>query len=377
MENKLKVLQVLPALHVGGLERGAVEMANYMNANNVESFVASNGGSMESMLDDGVTHINMPLHKRTPWHLYKCYKQIVRFIKENNIDVVHARSRIPSLAARYACNSTNTPMIATFHGTHNTQNGFKRWYNSGAAKADRVIAISQFIKDYIIDTFGTDESIIDIAPRGVDISKFTPTRFMSEELEKLKETNNIPKDVPVLNLTGRITRWKGHTLLVDTLAHVKDLDWVCTFVGDFGKKSNYEDELKTLIKEHGLEDRILFLGNQKDPAPFYLMSDLAFSMATQPEAFGRVAIEAGAMGTAIFATAHGGSLETVINNETGFLVDPENKESMAEILRTALKNVTNLHKMGDKGRQHVQNNFTMQQTCIAEWQAYKKLLDIK
>lgn len=376
MDKKLNILQVLPALNVGGLERGAVEMANFHTQNGHKSYVASNGGTMVDMLDTRVTHIELPLHRRTPWHLYKCSKAIANIIKQENIDIVHARSRIPSLAARWACTCTKTPMVATFHGTHKTQNAFKRWYNSGAAKADRIIAISQFIKTYIKDTFSTDDRIIDIAHRGVDTSIFTPKRFTSEDIEALKKQHNIPENVPILNLTGRITRWKGHTQLIEALSHVKDLQWVCLFIGDFGKKSNYEAELKELIRHHELEDKILFLGNQKDPAPFYLMSDLAFSMATQPEAFGRVSIEAGAMGTAIFATAHGGSLETVIHNETGFLVPPFNTNNMAEILRTALQNTEMLHKMGDKARQHVHNNFTMEKMCAAEWLAYKKLLNL-
>ena len=305
MKNKFTVLQVTPALHVGGIERGAVEMANYINEQGCTSIIASNGGQMESDLNDSVMHIQLPLHKRNPWSLYKCAKEISEIIHEHGVDVVHSRSRIPSWAARLACNWTKTPMVATYHGTHKNQNAIKKWYNSGAARADRVIAISQFIKSYVMDNFGTKEEIIDIAPRGVDPEIFAPQHYTSEELEKLKEKHDIPSNTPILNLTGRITRWKGHTEWVNLLAGVKDLEWTAIIVGSGGKKQAYENELKDLIKSHGLEGRFLFLGGQKNPAAFYLMSDLAFSMATQPEAFGRVSIEAQAMGTAIFATGHG------------------------------------------------------------------------
>ena len=378
MRKKLTILQVLPALQVGGLERGAIEMANYISAQGATSLIASNGGRMESTLNPSVEHITLPLHRRTPWHVWHCARAIAELIKENDVDIVHARSRIPAWAARLACNWTKTPMVATFHGTHKCQNGFKRWYNSGAAKADRVIAISQFIKDYIIENFKTPEDVIDIAPRGIEPKIFTPTRFTSENLENLKKQYNIPENTPILNLTGRITRWKGHTEMVQLLAKIKDLHWVCLFIGSAGKKEAYKEELQELIEKEGLSSRILFIGDQGDPAPFYLMSDLAFSMSIQPEAFGRVAIEAGAMGTAMFATAHGGSLETVIDGETGLLAPVGDLETMAKMLRNALQNTENLHKMGDKARQHVHNTFTTEKTCAAEWHTYETLLsDVK
>lgn len=381
MENDFKnlnVLQVTAALHEGGVERGTVEMARFLVEQNCGSFVASAGGQMvEELKTEGGVHFLLPLKHRNPVSiLYSAFK-LVSIIKRNNIKLVHARSRAPAWAAYLAAKWTRTPFITTFHGTHKIQNGFKRFYNSSMVRGKRVIAISQFIKDHIIKNYGIKAAQIDIAHRGVDLSKFDASKYAQSDIAILKEEWGISGKF-VIALPGRLTRWKGQTYLLKALKELLDDDsWHAIFVGGAGKKKAYLEELQSLAVSLGLEKRVTFTGGQADIAPFYAMSDVIVSASMQPEAFGRVAIEAGAMKKPVVATAHGGSLETVKASETGFLVKAGDVPTMAKILRGFLKDNTLCEKMGSKAYTWVKKSFTVKRMCEAEWEAYLKVLGEK
>ena len=369
----MKILQVVAGLEEGGIERGTVEMDHYISAQGAEGFVASAGGRMVAELSG--THFPLPLTRKTPWHVLYSAWQVSQVIQDQKIDLVVGRSRIPCWAAYLACLRTKTPFVTVFHGTHKIQNGLKRWYNSSPTKGARVIAVSEFIKRHLMDRYGVSGKKIDVARRGADLKFFAPDQFRSSQLEKLKTELELPLNVPLLNLSGRISPWKGQDVFLDLLSQVKDLPWAAMIVGGAGKKQSLLDDLKNQAARLGIADRIRFLGSRKDMPALYLMSDLAFSLSKQPEAFGRVAVEAQAMGTPVFATALGGSLETIIDGETGFLVDPTDIDSMAKILRGALENPQKLQEMGDKARQHCHTHLSTQNMCAAEWQTYMAVLN--
>ena len=373
----MKILQVTAALEQGGVERGTVEMAAFIVRQNAESFVASQGGRMvEELAIAGAHHLFLPLARRNPISiLFSAYK-LAAFIKKEKIDLVHARSRAPAWAAYLACKVTGVPFLTTFHGTHKIQNCLKKFYNSSMVKGQRVIAISQFIRQHIIENYKISDELIDIASRGFDPERFDPDVYSVDQKIALRHKLGCGQDDFIIALPGRLTRWKGQVLFLTALAEIKHLPWKALLVGGAGAKTAYLDELKQKCIDFGIADRVTFCGNQHDIAPYYAISDLVVSTSTDPEAFGRVAVEAQAMATPVIASAHGGSLETVKDSETGWLFANNNVQDLVRCLEHALSGHVDLKQMGICGREWVNRNYTIDRMCNAEWLSYKKVLNI-
>jgi len=374
----LKILQVVAGLHEGGVERGTLEMSEYILGTGAESYVASSGGRLVSDLEEkGARHFLLSLDRRTPWSIAKNAFALAAIIRRYHIDLVHARSRAPAWATLLACKATNVPFLTTFHGTHKIQNGFKRFYNSSMVRGERVVAISQFIRDHLIENYSVPADKIDVAPRGFSPTEFNLNAISLQQVAQLRSSLGIGETDLAVSLPGRLTPWKGQVEFLASLARLADLPgWKALLIGGAGKKLAYEQKLRNLCKEYGLEDRVIFVGSQKNMVLYYAASDLVVSASIEPEAFGRVAVEAQAMAKPVIATAHGGSLETVVDGETGWLVPPADCEAMAAVLREVISGKYRLDKIGLRGRSWVVENFTTDKSCRAEWGAYRKVLDI-
>ncbi len=371
----MKILQVTAGLEQGGVERGTVEMAAYTISQGAESLVASQGGRMvDELMRIGARHITLPLARRNPFAILYCAWRLKKILQSETIDLVHARSRAPAWAAFLACRWTGTPFLTTFHGTHKIQNRLKKWYNSSMVRGQRVIAISEFIRDHIIQNYQIDSSVIDIAPRGFDPQRFDPGEFSPEQNLSLRKELGCSADETLIALPGRLTRWKGQTVFIDALGRIKDLQWKALLIGGPGKKLGYLDELKRRAADNGIADRVLFCGNQHTIAPYYAIADLVVSASIEPEAFGRVAVEGQAMAKPVIASAHGGALETVRDGETGWLFASGDPGDLADHLRYALSGSVDLVGMGQKAREWVLANFTTDRMCQAEWAGYLKIL---
>jgi glycosyltransferase involved in cell wall biosynthesis len=370
----MKILQVTAALEQGGVERGTVEMARYIVSRGAQSFVASQGGRMVADLErDGSKHIELPLACRNPVAIIYCALVLKRLIRKEGIGLIHARSRAPAWAAYLASRMTGVRFITTFHGTHRIQNRLKRFYNSSMVRGERVIAISSFIRQHVIDNYGVAEDKIDIACRGFDPELFSSDRVSSERCKELRAELSLSDGVPVICLPGRLTRWKGQELFIEALSRIKDLRWKALLIGGATKSSCYVADLKKLVHDNGLSERVVFTGNQIDIAPYYAISDLVVSASLEPEAFGRVAIEAQAMGVPVIASDHGGSLETVLDGETGWLFEHGDSEDLAAKLRLALDCAENRERKGRQARKWAWDNYTVDKMCALEWRAYMKL----
>nr|WP_320115677.1 glycosyltransferase family 4 protein [uncultured Desulfuromonas sp.] len=371
----MKILQVTAALQQGGVERGTVEMAAFIVAQGAHSLVASQGGRLVRELEaHGTRHIQLPLARRTPWSIVYCAFKLCRLIQQEKISLVHARSRAPAWAAYLACRWTGVPFLTTFHGTHRIQNRLKKFYNSIMVRGRRVIAISEFIKAHIMTHYGVDEARIDVAPRGYDPAVFNPQRVDETRIDQLRNSLGLTGEAPVISLPGRLTRWKGQVVLLEALNQIKDLAWHVLFIGGEDKKTAYLHELQQLAMRYQIADRVHFVGDQTDIALYYQVSDLVVSASTEPEAFGRVAVEAQAMGCPVVASAHGGALETVRDGETGWLFTPGNADDLAATLRRVLTGNDDLRAVGERGRQWVAQRYTIDRMCQAEWDCYEKML---
>ncbi len=375
-DRPVTVLQVLPALSSGGVERTTVDVAAALGRAGARALVASAGGPMVRELDrTGAEHVVLPLDSKSPWRIWRNRKVLADLIQAHGVDIVHARSRAPAWSALLAARDTGRPFVTTYHGTYNAQNRFKRWYNSVMARGDRVIANSAFIAEHVRERYGVGDDRLVVIPRGVDLVHFDPAAVGPPRLAALSQTWRLPDGVPVVLLPGRITRWKGHALLIEALARLGRRDLVCLFVGDDQARPRFRRELEVMIAQTGLAGQVRFVGTCRDMPAAYMLADVVVSASTDPEAFGRVAAEASAMGRPVVAADHGGARETVVDQRTGWLFQPRNADALAAAIDAALTlGTAERHALGLRARAHIDANFTIDRMCAATLGVYAELM---
>ncbi|MCI5050293.1 MAG: glycosyltransferase family 4 protein [Rickettsiales bacterium] len=377
MQKPATILQVLPALKSGGVERGTIEISTAIKRNGWRSLVASSGGPMVSgVAYSGGEHYQLPLKSKNPLKIIKNIKALAKIIRDEEVDIVHARSRAPAWSAYYAAKITGRPFVTTFHGVYGLKPPIKLHYNKVMTLGDRVIAVSRHIRDHIIENYPCDPLKIELIHRGADMSLFGPDQVTPGFLEELAKEWHLPDDPrPVILLPGRITRWKGHEFLICSLSQLKDHKFLCLLCGDAGGHPGYLEEMKTLIVELGMEEHIRFTPHTKYMTEAYALSDIVVVPSMEPEAFGRVPVEAQAMGKLVIATNHGGAMETIKHNETGFLVEPGDEDGMAEAMKVALEmSAEDRESMGYAGMQHIRENFSLDVMQHKTIELYKTLL---
>jgi glycosyltransferase involved in cell wall biosynthesis len=367
LSKKINVLQIIPSLNIGGVERGVVEIARYcrdLDDKSIEVTVVSSGGSMVNyLLQNKIRHITLPVHSKKPWTIFGNICRIKKLIKELDIDIVHARSRAPAWSSYFACKKTNCKFVTTFHGSYSNKlicnnSKLKFWYNSIMTKGDKVIAVSNFIANHIKEYFPKfDKQNLRVIHRGVDIDKFNIKNISDKEVSRLINKFKIPADKRIIILPGRISRWKGHEFFLKALAKIKNKDYFCLIVGSGDKK--FTAELENFITENNLEDHVCLAGKIEQMNVAYFLSDIVISASIRPEAFGRIAIEAGAMQRPIIATNIGGSLETIADGKTGILVENGNIDDFAsKIDDLLLRSQEELTEMGKKARRKITRGFS-------------------
>jgi glycosyltransferase involved in cell wall biosynthesis len=377
---EMRILQILPALNEGGVEVGTIQLARYLHGQSIFNMVASSGGKMVGSLEQiDVPHIVLPLETKNPLTIFRNAYRLKNAIEKHRITHVHARSRAPAWSAYIACALINASgknayvnFLTTFHGIYGEKPAIKRWYNSVMLKGDAVIANSEFVKNHIARVYGDTGKPIYVVHRGNDLERFNPAALEQGAVDAVRRSMGANEETPLILMVGRLTAWKGQTVLLSALARLKDTPWVAAFAGS-AENAAYKLDLERMRKEAGIEDRVQLLGGRDDVPLLYRAADIAVSASTEPEAFGRVAIEAQAMETGIIATAHGGSLETVIDGETGFLVEPSNPAALAAALSRALTDLRAFASMGKAGRLHVCEKLTEEEMCRGETAVYAAL----
>ena len=371
------VLQVLPEVETGGVEVGTVEVASELQKHGIKNFVASQGGRMVYDLDKlKVPHFTLPLKSKNPFTMRKNARALEKIIRDNGVNIVHARSRAPAWSAYWAAKRAGVKFVTTFHGTYGLGPwGIKKIYNKVMTYGERVIAISNHIKNHILQNYKADESKIRLIHRCADIERFSPAAVTQERMiNKIKEYN-IADDKPVLLLPGRITRWKGQHLLIEALAKMKNRNYYCIITGDSQGRQHYMDYLEELVRKYKLEDRVGFFGRYSDVPALMMIANVVLSTAIEPEAFGRISIEGQAMGKIVVASDIGGTLDTVVEGKTGKLFKSNDAQSLADALDWALGlSVAEAEKIGKAGIENVRANFTKQIMCGKTIEVYKEVL---
>lgn len=376
------ILQLLPSLQSGGVERGTIEMAKAMKEHGFTPIVASSGGYMVKQLQQAdILHITMPLNRKSPWDIYTNSRQIERIIKDHKVDIVHARSRAPAWSGYYAAKKTECHFMTTFHGTYNFTGKWKKRYNAIMTKGERVIAISEFIARHIRENY-TDappERVVTI-PRGVDLHTFDPALIDEVRMMRLFHYTQIPSDLPLILFPARLTRWKGHSFLLEGLKNVSHRNFFCIIIGDDKDHSTYRQELEQTIRDYNLVGNVIIVDHSYDMPAAYFVSSLVACLSLDAEAFGRVAIEAQAMGKPVIATNHGGFLETILPEKTGWLVPPNDVEQLTKTFESALEQLKRPNmrqQMAEDCMAHARNQYPITKMTDATLAVYEELLKQK
>jgi len=371
------VLQVLPHLNSGGLVSGAIEVSEALQKSGMRSFVASEGGRRErEIIRTGGKVFNFSLGSKNPLIIFLNIYKLSRIIKKYKINIIHARSRAPAWSAYFAAKKMGIPFVTTFHGTYSIQNNLKKKYNSIMVKADKVIAISSFINKHILSNYKVDQEKIVTVHRGINIEKYDYLKVSNERLIAFSKKFNIPEDSFVILLPGRITRWKGHILLIEAISKLQRSDIICLFVGDLQGRNKYFAELNKTIDKFKLKNNFRIISNQSDMAVIYKLSDVVVSASLEPEAFGRVVAEAQAMGRPTVAVNHGGGPEIIIDGVTGWLFRPGDANDLAEKINKALNiNIDDRKKMSVKAIERAKLNFNNEMMCAKKLNIYAELIN--
>jgi glycosyltransferase involved in cell wall biosynthesis len=371
-----RVLQVLPRLVSGGVERGTIEISAALVAAGWRSYVASAGGKMMHELSrHGGIHLTLPLASKNPIVMRRNAARLAALIKEHGIEIVHARSRAPAWSAWMAARRTGRHFVTTFHNVYGDGTRLRRWYNSVMGRGERVIAISHFVAEHVAAVYGLPPERLRVIQRGVDLSRFDPQRVSPERLIQLAKKWRLPDDRPIVMLPGRLTRWKGQLDLVAAVAALGRRDLLCLLVGSDEGRPAYRQELERTIAACGLGEVFQLVEDCDDMPAALMLADVVVSASNRPEGFGRVVVEAQAMGRPVIATDHGGARETVLPDETGWLVPPREPQALAAAIAEALALTPDERAIvAEHATTHARTNFDTTRMCAETLAVYREIL---
>ncbi len=370
------VLQVLPSLVAGGVERGAVDVAIALTAAGATAIVASEGGPMEVELQRaGVLHLKLPLASKNPLVMYRNVTRLTRLVESYGVDVIHARSRAPAWSAQAAARRAGCHFVTTFHAPYAFSNPLKKRYNAVMASGERVIAISEYIGRHLLEHYKVEPERLRVIQRGVDLQRFDPDRVSQERVIRLATQWRLPDGVPLVMLPGRLTRWKGQTLLLEAMARLPDKEVCCALIGADQGRHAYRKELEEMIGSLGLSGRAFIFDHCNDMPAAYMLADVVVSASTEPEGFGRVIGEAQAMGRPVVASDHGAVREQVRVDRTAFLFQPGSVDSLSDAIARALALTPMDRKtLAWEAIHHIRQNFSKERMCDSTLEVYAELL---
>jgi glycosyltransferase involved in cell wall biosynthesis len=375
------ILQVIPALSAGGAERSTVDIARALVRCGFRALVATQGGRMEHELAAaGGELIKMPVASKSPWRILRNARALAKIIREQNVVIIHARSRAPAWSALLAARRCGIPFVTTYHGVYNARTRLKRWYNSIMARGDAVIANSQWTARHILAVYRFQPKRLKVIPRGMDLDYFNPVKVEPDRVQTMREWWGAKDGERVVLLPGRLTRWKGQLVFARAFGKLKREGRLpervrAVIAGDAQGRRSYVQEVIATIAREGVGDTVILATHIGDMPAAYLAADIVVSASTDPEAFGRVPPEAAAMGRAVIATDHGGARETVLSGESGLLVKPNSATALADALAELLaKSPAQLAAMGRAGRAHIQETYTVEHMCGETLRLYGMLL---
>ncbi|MDD3342489.1 MAG: glycosyltransferase family 4 protein [Sulfurospirillaceae bacterium] len=356
------IVQLLPELNEGGVERGVIELSRELVKNGFKSIVISHGGKLVPQLEaDGAWHVKLDVCSKNiftaSWRIFQLYKQI----KSLKPDILHVRSRVPAWMVFFANQSLHVPIVSTVHG-FNSVSG----YSAIMTKANHVICVSNAIKTYIQKHYHTPQAKITVIPRGVDLAKFNPQNLNHAFMSNFKHQFNL-EGKWVIATVGRITQLKDLETFIEAIAILKkDFPNVMGLAvgGVRSDKQKYFETLKNLVSALHVKEHICFCGSTENVAEVYALSDVIVSSSKKPESFGRSVAEAIALGTPVVATNHGGVLDIIQEGVHGYFTHIGDAQNLAE-------NIIKAKALDFDGYTYISENFSLKQMVKKTITVYK------
>ena len=386
MTSKIKVLQVIPKLGYGGAETGCYDIAHYLAEKNCTSYIATSGGQLLKYVKKSKVKVfRLPVHSKNPIMIFLNSIILTIIIILFNINIIHARSRAPAWSCYFACLLTRRKFVTTFHGTYNFKSNLKKFYNSVMLRSHLTIAGSNFIFDHINEKYNeylNRKKKLRVIFRGINVEYYNQKNISILKQENLKKEWELSSNKLTILMPGRLTTWKGQEKFIEALnILVEDYNIVnfqgIILGGDQGRKV-YKKRLIDLVQRYRLSKKIKFISHCREMPLAYSLADIVISASIEPEAFGRVSIEAQSMGKLIIASNIGGSKETILRGKSGFLYKHDDPRELAKSLNMAIElDQDQLTSMGYEGRKNVIKKFDVEAMCDSTLREYKKLLNIK
>ena len=386
MKKKVKVLQVIPRLGYGGAETGCYDLAHFLPEQGCKSFIATSGGELLKFVDKKkVKLFKLPVQSKNPILILFNIIAISFLILFYNINIVHVRSRAPAWSCFLAAKLTFRKIVSTFHGTYNFSNRIKKFYNSIMVRSDLVIAGSNFIFSHIIENYGDfflkNKRKLLVIFRGININYFNPQKILPRKLDKFYKQHNIDRNKFIILLPGRLTPWKGQKIFIEAIKLLYEKSDIPSFeailLGSDQGRNVYKKQLIDLVLQHRLNNIIKFIDHCEEMPIAYGSASLVCSCSYEPEAFGRVSVEAQSMQIPVIASNIGGSKETIIENKTGYLFKNKDPVDLANSIVTIMQKKYNiLESLGIEGRKNVLKKFNVDKMCQTTFTEYKKLIEL-
>ena len=383
MSTKINVLQVIPKLGYGGAETGCYDIAHYLAEKECGSFIATASGELLKFIKKKkVKIIKLPVHSKNPILIIFNALILSLFIIFFKINIVHARSRAPAWACYFACLLTRRVFVTTFHGTYNFKSKIKKFYNSIMLRAKLTIAGSNFIFSHINENYNeylNKKKKLRVIFRGINVDYYNQKNVSILKQEKLKQEWGLNSNKFIILMPGRLTYWKGQEKFIEALnILIEDYNFTnfqAIMLGSDQGRSVYKKKLINLVERYNLNKKVQFINHCKEMPLAYSLADTIVSASIEPEAFGRVAVEAQSMGKPIIASNIGGSKETILHKKSGFLYKFDDPRELAKSLNTVIQlTQEELISMGNEGRKNITKKFDVETMCNTNLNEYKKLL---
>ena len=372
------VIQVLSALNSGGVERGTLEISEYLVKKGWRSVVISSGGKLVNRLTrNGTKHINLQTNTKNPLKWSNLRKKLKNVFEDEKPDIIHVRSRVPAWTAGKVAKKMNIPLISTIHGSYLANSLLKKYYNSASVNVDKIIAISNYVKNNILKNNPEKKDIIKVIHRGADIEMFNPENIPTSRIIQISEMLQLPDEAKIIMLPARPSSWKGHEILIKSFSSINNENIICIMPGA-DDDGHYVTNLRNLAKKYNVLGKMVFLPFLDDLPAAYMLADVVVAPSLKPEPFGRVIIEAQAMGRPVISFDHGGASESIKNNITGLLVEPKNEKELGNAIEKLI-NMTEIQRnnMANSSRKHIVNKFSLDKMNRETIKLYSEVLKIK
>ncbi|HIN07208.1 MAG TPA: glycosyltransferase [Pelagibacteraceae bacterium] len=386
MKKKIKVLQVIPKLGYGGAETGCYDLAHFLPEQGCKSFIVTSGGVLLKFIKkEKVKVFRLPVQSKNPILILFNAIIISLIILIYNINIIHARSRAPAWSCLIATKITSRKFVTTFHGTYNFSNRFKKFYNSVMVRSHLIIAGSNFIFSHINENYGdfflNRKRKLLVIFRGINANYFNPQKISLSKIEKFSKKNSIDRDKFIILLPGRLSFWKGQKIFIEALKllseQINNQPFEGIIIGGDQGKSVYKKQLIALVERYRLKKIIKFIDHCDEMPVAYKIANLVCSCSSEPEAFGRVSVEAQSMGIPIVASDIGGSTETIVKDKTGFLFKSGDSNALTNaIIMVMQKDYNSLKSIGFEGRKNILKKFDVDKMCHTTFTEYKKLIEL-